>query len=144
MPEARVSEWQRQTVIARADGCCEYCLSQSKYSPAPFSIDHILPQILGGQASLNNLAFACLGCNGYKHSKIDAVDPTSQQVVSLFHPRKDQWSEHFTWNETCTHIIGLSSTGRATIEALRLNRISLVNLRRVLFAAGKHPPKQTL
>lgn len=141
MPEARISERQRQIVITRADGCCEYCLSQSNYSPAPFSIDHILPQILGGQSSLNNLAFACLGCNGYKHSKIEAIDPTTKQIAPLFHPRKDRWSEHFTWNETSTHIIGLSPTGRATIETLRLNRISLVNLRQVLCAAGKHPPK---
>jgi hypothetical protein len=36
-------------------------------------------------------------------------------------------------------IIGRTATGRATVEALHLNRPELVNLRRVLRAAGEHP-----
>jgi hypothetical protein len=32
--------------------------------------------------------------------------------------------------------------GRATVEALRLNREGLVNLRRILYAAGEHPPAE--
>lgn len=141
MPDSRVSEQQRQTVIARAEGCCEYCLSQSKYSPDPFAIEHIFPRSLGGLTELDNLALACLGCNGFKYNKVEAIDPATEQVVPLFHPRKDSWMDHFTWNEACTHIVGLSPTGRATIEALRLNRLNLVNLRRILFGAGEHPPK---
>ena len=46
----------------------------------------------------------------------------------------------FSWNEDCTEIIGLTSVGRATIEALHLNRIGVMNLRRVLFEKGLHPP----
>jgi hypothetical protein len=38
-------------------------------------------------------------------------------------------------------MIGLTATGSATIEALQLNRSGLVNLRRVLYAVGEHPPK---
>ncbi|MCI0552101.1 MAG: HNH endonuclease, partial [Anaerolineae bacterium] len=45
----------------------------------------------------------------------------------------------FTWNEDCTLMIGLSPTGRATIEALELNRKGIVNLRRVLHERGLHP-----
>jgi len=37
-------------------------------------------------------------------------------------------------------IIGLTPSGRATVEALDLNRSSLINLRRVLRASGEHPP----
>lgn len=32
--------------------------------------------------------------------------------------------------------------GRATVDALCLNRQALVNLRRVLVAAGEHPPQE--
>jgi hypothetical protein len=39
-------------------------------------------------------------------------------------------------------IIGLTPTGRATIEALHLNRANVVNLRRVLYALGEHPPAE--
>jgi 5-methylcytosine-specific restriction endonuclease McrA len=140
MAESRVTKIQREAVVARAGGCCEYCLSQLKFSSDPFATEHIVPRSLGGQTDLNNLALACQGCNGYKYNKIEAIDPGSDQTVPLFHPRKDNWSDHFAWDEGCTRLIGLSPIGRATIEALRINRENLVNLRRVLFAVGEHPP----
>ena len=58
----------------------------------------------------------------------------------MFHPRRQRWSDHFAWNEDATLIIGLSSTGRATVTSLHLDRPELVNLRRILAAAGEHPP----
>jgi hypothetical protein len=33
----------------------------------------------------------------------------------------------------------VTAIGRATVEALQLNRQELVNLRRLLYAAGEHP-----
>jgi 5-methylcytosine-specific restriction endonuclease McrA len=41
---------------------------------------------------------------------------------------------------SCSGIIGVTPTGRATVEALRLNRPGLVNMRQVLYGIGKHPP----
>ena len=40
-------------------------------------------------------------------------------------------------------MIGLTPTGRATVETLRLNREGVVNLRRILFLVGLHPPEET-
>jgi hypothetical protein len=37
---------------------------------------------------------------------------------------------------------GRTATGRATVLALHLNRLELVNLRRVLAVIGQHPPVQ--
>ena len=37
-------------------------------------------------------------------------------------------------------IVGRTMAGRATVEALHLNRPELINLRRVLYAVGEHPP----
>jgi hypothetical protein len=37
-------------------------------------------------------------------------------------------------------IIGRTAIGRATVAALQINRTELLNLRRVLRAAGEHPP----
>ncbi len=50
------------------------------------------------------------------------------------------WSDHFAWNYDFTLVIGLTATGRATVEALRLNRPGVVNLRRALLAIAEHPP----
>lgn len=44
------------------------------------------------------------------------------------------------WSDDFTLIIGLTPTGRATIETLFLNREGVVNLRQLLYAIGKHPP----
>ena len=37
-------------------------------------------------------------------------------------------------------VVGMTPSGRATVMALQLNRPGLVNLRRILAAAGEHPP----
>jgi hypothetical protein len=130
----------KQAVFERAHGCCEYCVSQVKYSPDPFSGEHIIPRSRGGTDDLENLALSCLGCNYKKYISIDAIDPLTGERVPLFHPRRDQWSEHFAWGDDFTLIYGITPTGRATVEKLELNREGLVNLRRVLVAFKKHPP----
>jgi len=90
---------------------------------------------------LENLALSCSGCNSHKYDKVVGHDPESQSLVPLYHPRKDRWSEHFVWDEDYTRLIGLSPTGRATIIALHLNRVGVVNLRWALFMLGLHPPE---
>jgi hypothetical protein len=87
------------------------------------------------------LGLACFGCNIYKSDKTDFLDAVTQQVSDLYNPRTMEWENHFLWDETLTQIIGQTSTGRATVTALKLNRPQLKNLRRALIAIGEHPPK---
>lgn len=134
----------RRMVERRARGQCEYCQSPAKYATQTFSLEHIQPRSQGGETSLDNLAFACQGCNNHKYNKTNAVDPISHQLADLFHPRQQHWSEHFTWDERFEQIIGLTATGRATVNTLRLNRQELINLRRLLYAAGEHPQPDTM
>jgi hypothetical protein len=110
----------------------------------PFSAEHIEPRSEGGATSLRNLAWACQGCNNHKYNRRSARDPVTGEAMPLFHPRTQRWAEHFAWNEDGTLIFGLSPSGRATVEALHLNREGLINLRRILFAAGEHPPLESL
>jgi hypothetical protein len=123
----------------RAKDCCEYCWSQEACSPDTFSVEYIVPIAKGGANDAANLANACQGCNNRKFVSIAALDPLSGELALLYHPRRDRWSEHFTWNEDYTLMIGLSPTGRATVEALELNRKGVVNLQRVLHERGLHP-----
>lgn len=78
-------KWRR-FVSDRARGCCEYYLSQAKYAPDPFSIEHVFPRSKGGTDDLDNLAWACMGCNGMKYNETHAIDPVSMEEVALFHP----------------------------------------------------------
>ena len=132
----------RKLVIQRSNRICEYCRSQEDFSAESFSVEHIFPRIIGGETVEKNLAFACQGCNSHKAIKISAADPFSETDVSLFNPRSQKWNEHFAWNKTFIELIGLTPIGRATIDALKLNRKGVKNLRWALFMVGKHPPKK--
>jgi hypothetical protein len=140
MPRQRITARQRRIISERAQGCCEYCLSQVDFATQSFSVEHIIPVVWGGTNVLENLALACQGCNSHKHAKRENSDPIGDTAVSLYHPRQQMWDEHFQWSEDFTLIIGITPTGRATVEALKMNRPGVVNLRRVLFALGEHPP----
>ncbi len=129
----------RKTIKIQANYLCEYCLCPEYFSPDPFEIDHIIALSKGGSDDLINLALTCSGCNGYKSDAIQALDPGSAQIVSLYNPRKDIWADHFCWNEHFTHILGLSPIGRATIVRLRLNRLNVINLRIILRQVGEFP-----
>lgn len=135
-----VSKRLRAEIARRADGRCEYCRCPSKFSIDPFVAEHIFPVAKGGLTVADNLAFACMGCNGYKQDKTEAYDAVNQAVVVLYHPRTHPWHEHFAWNEPFTHIIPLTAIGRVTIAELQLNRDGVHNIRMLLMMAGLHPP----
>src|SRR5690349_18948593 len=140
MPEPRISAELRQLVTQRAEGSCEYYRSQAQYATQPFSVEHIIPRAKGGPTTLENLALACQGCNNHKYDKVEAPDPVSSEIVPLYHPRHDRWDTHFAWSDDFTLIVGLTPNGRATVAALLLNRDGVINLRRLLYAIGEHPP----
>ncbi|GAB4159286.1 MAG: hypothetical protein Fur0021_30030 [Candidatus Promineifilaceae bacterium] len=110
------------------------------YATQPFVFEHIIPLSRDGQTTVENLALACGGCNGHKYNKVEGPDPVDGELAALFDPRSQRWQEHFEWNEDYTRIVGLTATGRATVEALKLNRPGVVNMRKLLRLTGKHPP----
>jgi hypothetical protein len=130
----------RRIVQARSKGYCEYCYSPEAYATEGFVVEHVYPRVAGGLSTLDNLAWSCIGCNSHKHAKTTAIDPQTQQSVALFNPRTQLWQDHFRWDDYPTQIIGTTPCGRATVEALYLNRQGVVNLRSLLVLAKKHPP----
>lgn len=144
MPRERITAQQRRSVIERAQGCCEYCWCQVDFATQSFSVEHIVAVNHGGTNTLDNLALACQGCNNHKYTKREKPDPIDGTVVPLYHPRQQKWHDHFQWSEDFALIIGITATGRATVEALKMNRPGVVNLRRVLYAQGEHPPELIL
>lgn len=135
-----MKESLKKAVRERAKFCCEYCLAQALLSGDNFSMEHIIPTTKGGTNNLSNLAFSCQACNNHKYNATHALDPGTGLIVELYNPRTDLWAEHFKWNEDATQILGISASGRATLIRLKLNREGLLNIRRVLFNAGLHPP----
>jgi HNH endonuclease len=130
----------KKEVRERAKNCCEYCFAQVQFSADIFSIEHIIPRSKSGLSVLHNLAYACQCCNNHKYTAINALDPATGAIADLYNPRTDAWSEHFEWREYFTEIMGISPSGRATVNRLKLNRERLINLRRLLVDVGLHPP----
>lgn len=140
MSKARIPFNIRVLVSERSFGLCEYCKSQERFAPQPFTIDHIDPESEGGSHTLENLAYACQGCNGFKHRKTGSIDPVTKLNTPYYNPRTQIWDEHFAWNEDFTHIIGLTPTGRVTVTGLKMNRKILIGLRKFLRKMSEHPP----
>ena len=140
MPVERVTSAQRQAVYARARGRCEYCQTPDGFVPGSFAVEHIVPRSKGGKTVLRNLALSCPACNAHKYNKLSGRDPLSDRIVRLFNPRRQSWPDHFTWNDDLTLIVGLTPTGRASVEALQMNQEKMINLRRLLILVNLHPP----
>ena len=67
-----------------------------------------------------------------------AIDPQSGHEVELYNPRRELWQEHFRWDGLVLN--GLTGTGRATVEALRMNRALILAIRQEEAVLGRHPP----
>ncbi len=81
------------------------------------SFDPIQPQSKGGNTSFENVCLACRSCNEYKSDLIAVPDPLTGEIVPLFNPRAQQWSEHFAWSLDATRVEGQTPVGRATMPS---------------------------
>jgi hypothetical protein len=143
-----VNDATRKLVRERAKFLCEYCHSLEEASAALFAIDHIIPQSLPGSSdNSDNLALACQRCNGYRYNFTTGIDPETGEIMPLFNPCQQKWSDHFIWSADGLKIIGITSTGRATCNHLDLNderhnQGSIVKARRFWVKGGWHPPDE--
>ena len=139
MSRRKFSPFEKAFIQGRAGHCCEYCKFPMAYSHDDFHIEHIIPIYFKGSSDLINLAWSCDGCNSNKWRYVEGFDVETNMYAPLFNPRQDVWKNHFQWNEDFTMIVGLTATGRATVDLLKMNRLGLVNIHKVLFAYGVKP-----
>ena len=93
-------------------------------------VEHIVPLAAGGTSAEDNLCLSCYRCNEFKGPRQQAADPYDGQLVRLFHPRQQQWTDHFVWGgEAGATITGTTAIGRVTIEQLHLNSAWIVQAR---------------
>jgi 5-methylcytosine-specific restriction endonuclease McrA len=142
MSKTYVPTWLRERVAAQARHRCGYCLTAEAVTGAPLVIDHLIPEALGGPTEEENLWLACSQCNLHKGDRVTVRDPLTEEWAPLFNPRRQIWAEHFRWTPTGDEVVGLTPVGRATVQALQLNRPLLVRARRAWVAVGWHPPPE--
>ncbi len=130
-----MEEAVRQAVRERASNRCEYCrLPQDALPWARFQIEHIRARQHRGNDELENLALACRKCNLHKGPNLASIDPETEQLAPLFHPRLDIWTEHFALTDY--RIVGRTAVGRATAALLKMNDQDRVHLRAELINLG--------
>lgn len=129
-------------VEQRAGGRCEYCGPSQEGQEARFHIDHVTPLARGGATADENLALARVSCSLRKAARQHALDPETGEEVALFNPRAESWKEHFRWDGV--QVEGLTATGRATVGALKMNRLLILAIRREEAIRGRHPPERRL
>ncbi len=144
MPRNYISKKKKSLVFIRAKSRCEYCQSRADTALETFEIEHILAITLGGSDDLINLALSCRGCNSRKAMQHWIIEPATQQKILLFNPRTDRWKNHFKWSTDFLYVIGKTPIGKGTINALKLNRIGVVNLRKLMVLGKIHPPLDTV
>jgi len=125
----------RDLVRLRAGERCEYCRLHQEHSELIHHVEHIVAKQHGGSDDPDNLALACHRCNLHKGPNLTGIDPLTQQVVSLFHPRRDRWSDHFVFKGAL--VGGITVIGRATVQVLAMNDARRLEVRKeILKHAG--------
>lgn len=123
------SQQLRDLVVRRAGNRCEYCqVSQDADPVFRYPVDRIISGQHGGRYTSENTALACHHCNRKKGPNIASVDPQQPEVVvPLYHPRNEQWTDHFALSGA--EIKGITAAGRATVQLLELNTEAKMRLR---------------
>jgi hypothetical protein len=114
-----ISSALRRLVEERANYRCEYCLLPAGVVFFPHEVDHVIAVKHGGATSADNLAFSCWRCNRYKGSDLGSFDPQTEAFSFLFNPRRQNWNEHFIFEDF--RVLGLTPEGRTTAKLLQLN-----------------------
>jgi 5-methylcytosine-specific restriction endonuclease McrA len=127
----------RRAVLSAAQDRCEYCLIHEDDTFFGMEIDHIVAEKHGGVTIFENLCCACLTCNRFKGSDIATIDLETEDVVRLFHPRRNRWAEHFVLKGS--RIMGLTEIGKATARLLKLNLEERVLERELLQSLERYP-----
>ncbi len=94
---------------------------------ATLHVEHIRPRKHGGTDDEENLCLACIDCNLHKGSNLAGIDPETGALTELFHPRRQKWDDHFTWDGI--FLVGRTAVGRTTVQVLDMNTEAQLELR---------------
>jgi hypothetical protein len=127
----------REFVRRQAENRCEYCRLRQEHTDLTHHIEHVIARQHGGSDVIGNLALACQRCNLHKGPNLTGIDPLTGGTAALFHPRRDQWSDHLEFDGV--RLRGLTAVGRATVALLAMNDARRIELRSEILNRGERP-----
>ncbi len=107
---------------------CGYCGITEVSAGSELTVDHYQPLASGGTEDDNNLVYACVKCNQFKHD----YWPNTEQLargLRILHPLLDDISVHISPNNETGLLVALTITGAFHIKLLHLNRPQLIEHR---------------
>lgn len=136
----RQAEAFRPIVTARAGGACEYCRLVEAATGVTFHIEHVVPQVRGGDTVFANLALSCPGCNLANGDRNSGNDRNGDEQ-QLFCPRNYEswllgWHLHFVLERNSGVIMPRTKIAEATINSLKMNGSNRVFARKLQIQAG--------
>ena len=81
-PRKRAIKFSRHNVYARDRGRCQYCGVRVRRDE--FTYEHVIPRVLGGRTSWENVVVACVACNQRKAGRT----PEQARMRLLSTPQK--------------------------------------------------------
>lgn len=72
-----------------------------------------------------------------QRSDLTSLDPLTGEIIRLFHPRRDKWTDYFRLNGAI--IEPVTDVGRVTVKLLQLNRTDRIAERKLLIALERYP-----
>jgi len=80
------------------------------------------------------MRYVCSFCNQLKGSDLSSIDPETGQIVALFHPRRQNWNDHFRL--AGGRLEPMTEVGRVTERLLQFNQSDRVAEREQHVALG--------
>jgi 5-methylcytosine-specific restriction endonuclease McrA len=88
MSSVYISKELYRRVAQDAGHRCGYCLSAEAVTGMPLTIEHLIPQSLGGPTEVGNLWLACWSCNLAKGARISALVDAQQEAGASQRPAR--------------------------------------------------------
>ncbi len=119
-----ISAHLRRTVRVLYAFACGYCGVSESEVGSYLTVDHFMPQDVGGSDDISNLVYACHTCNMHKSTAWNPAEPR------VLHPLRVDMDQHISPRTDGT-LQGLTPDGVRHIETLHLNRPPMVERRRM-------------
>lgn len=88
------SKGTRELIYKQAGGCCQLCGRKITYEQA--TLDHIIPLVMGGMDSVENLQLSCNQCNQLKGNILP--EPFFDRITEIFmYQMKKKYSSKIKW-----------------------------------------------
>ena len=104
---SRVVKFNKFNLCIRDDFSCQYCFKE--FDSKQLTMDHVIPKILGGKKTFDNIVMSCKECNSRKGHRMDMLPkirpfkPTIGEITSKIKKRPivipdSNWIPYIGWN----------------------------------------------